>query len=96
MYYFYVRQFAKDGCREMFLSELEKSGVANMIRAENGCIMYDFYLSEKNPNELLLVELWETHEHQQIHLTQPHMDLFREIKAKYIESSVMGENYPTK
>ncbi len=94
MYYFYVVQTAKNGCREKFVSELNSSGIADMIRAEDGCIKYDFYFSEKNPNELLLIELWESREHQQVHLTQPHMDAYREIKAKYIESSAMGENFP--
>lgn len=94
MYYYYVVQTAKDGCREKFVEELNSSGVTEAIRAEDGCIKYDFYYSENNPNEILLVETWETQQHQQVHLTQPHMDTLRAIKEKYITDTKLGENYP--
>lgn len=94
MFYYYVVQTAKDGCREKFVEELNASGVSDAIRAEHGCIKYDFYYSENNPNEILLVEIWETQKHQQVHLTQPHMDTLRAIKEKYIVDTKLGENYP--
>ncbi|MBR6633852.1 MAG: antibiotic biosynthesis monooxygenase [Clostridia bacterium] len=94
MFYYYVVQTAKDGCREKFVEELNASGVSDAIRAEDGCIKYDFYYSENNPNEILLVEIWETQKHQQVHLTQPHMDTLRAIKEKYIVDTKLGENYP--
>ena len=94
MYYFYVVNTAKNGCREKFVEELNAQGISKAIREEKGCLKYDFYFAENNPDELLLVENWESHEDQQVHLTQPHMDTFRAIKAKYIESSKMGETFP--
>ncbi|MBE6650336.1 MAG: antibiotic biosynthesis monooxygenase [Ruminococcaceae bacterium] len=94
MYYYYVVQTAKEGCREKFVEELNAAGVSEAIRAEDGCIKYDFYYSENHPNEILLVEIWESREHQQVHLTQPHMDTLRAIKAKYIIDTKLGEEYP--
>jgi quinol monooxygenase YgiN len=70
---------------------MKEEGILEAIREENGCIKYDYYLSEKNPDELLLVEQWESKEHQQIHILQPHMDKMREFKNDYITSTVLGE-----
>lgn len=75
---------AKEGCARAFVEELEKSGVADLVRAEAGCICYDYYYSAKDENTVLLFEEWESQVHQQIHLTQPHMAALKEIKAKYI------------
>ena len=61
------------------------------IRHENGCVKYDYYLSEEDPNELLLLEQWETKEHQQIHIAQPHMALLRSFKEDYITDTHLGE-----
>lgn len=77
--------------REAFIQKMKNSGVLDAIRNEDGCIKYDYYLSEKDPNELLLIEQWESKEHQQIHITLPHMDRMREFKDAYIANTVLGE-----
>ena len=68
MYTLYVVFKCFDGKREAFIDRVKSEGVVDAIRAENGCIRYDYYFSEKDPNEILLIEAWETKEHQQIHL----------------------------
>ena len=70
---------------------MKKTGVLDAIRAEDGCIKYDYYLSEKDPNELLLVEQWASSEHQKVHMTQPHMAQMRSFKDSYIISTKIGE-----
>ena len=80
---------AKPGCARAFVEELEASGVAAAVRAEDGCIHYDYYFSAKDENEVFLFEEWTSQEHQQIHLTQPHMPQLRQIKDKYIDSTVL-------
>jgi quinol monooxygenase YgiN len=77
--------------REAFIERVKKEGVLDAIRAETGCYRYDYYLSEKDPNELLLIEQWESKEHQQIHIKQPHMDVLRTFKDDYITTTVLGE-----
>lgn len=84
-----VTYFAKPGCAKAFVEELESSGVAAAVRAENGCIHYDYYFSAKDENEVFLFEEWTSQEHQQIHLTQPHMPQLRQIKEKYILDTVL-------
>ena len=34
--------------------------VLSAIRAEDGCRRYDYYFSEENKNEILLIEEWVT------------------------------------
>ncbi len=91
MYTIYVKFDCLPSRREAFIERVKQSGVLEAIRSENGCCKYDYYLSEKDPNELLLIEQWETKEHQQIHLTQPHMDTLRGFKGEYITKTVLGE-----
>ena len=91
MYTIYVKFECLQQKREAFIQKVKDTGILDSIRKENGCIKYDYYLSEKDANELLLVEQWESKEHQQIHLTQPHMAKLREFKDDYITNTVLGE-----
>ena len=91
MYTIYVKFICLPGKREAFLQKMQETGVLNEIRNEDGCIRYDYYLSAQDPNELLLVEQWETKQHQQIHITLPHMDRMREFKGDYIADTKLGE-----
>ena len=80
----FVTYHAKPACSESFVRFLEDSGAASLVRAEDGCIRYDYYLSTSDPNEVLLFEEWESKEKQEIHMTQPHIALIKEAKEKYI------------
>ncbi len=91
MYTIYVKFECLPEKREAFIDKVKSTGVLDAIRAEDGCIRYDYYLSEKDPNELLLIEQWESKQHQQIHVTQPHMDTLRSFKGDYIINTVLGE-----
>ena len=91
MYTIYVVFDCLPGKREAFVERVYAEGIVDAVRAENGCIRYDYYFSEKDPNELLLVEAWETKEHQQIHLNQPHMVQLRGLKAEYITTTTLKE-----
>ena len=91
MYTIYVVFNCFEGKREGFVKKVKEEGIVDDIRNENGCIRYDFYYSEKDPNEILLMEAWESYEHQQIHVTQTHMERFREIKKDYIKRTTIKE-----
>ena len=91
MYTIYVQFKCFPKKREAFVEAMKREGILSAIRAEDGCLRYDFYFSEADENELLLIEAWETKQHQQIHIKQPHMDRMREIKGDYIESAALGE-----
>ena len=68
-----------------FINELTQKGVIGSILAEDGCIKYDYYMPFVNGDTVLLHEIWESDEHQRIHMTQPHMKLAMEIKQKYVD-----------
>lgn len=91
MYMIYVKFQCLPQKREAFIQQVKRTGVLEAIRAEDGCLKYDYYLSEKDPDELLLIEQWETKAHQQVHLTQPHMDTLRSFKGDYITQTQLGE-----
>ena len=91
MYTIYVKFTCLPQKREAFIQKVKDTGILDAIRAEDGCIKYDYYLSEKDPNELLLIEQWTSKQHQQTHIAQPHMARLRELKGDYITDTLLGE-----
>jgi len=91
MYTIYVTFRCLPQKREGFLRRVREEGVLSAIRAEDGCIRYDYYLSEEDENGLLLIEAWESKHHQQVHIGQPHMDTLRSFRDEYIADSQLGE-----
>lgn len=91
MYTIYVKFNCLPAMREAFIQKVKDTGILAAIRAEDGCIRYDYYLSEKDPNELLLIEQWQTKDHQQTHIAQPHMVQLRGFKDDYITKTTLGE-----
>ncbi len=82
-----VTYFVKKGVRGQFLSELYQSGVVDSIRAEKGCLRYEYYKSYENADMVLLLEKWETPEMQKEHMHQPHMKKLADIKGKYVQDT---------
>lgn len=91
MYTIYVQFKCLPNKREAFIETVKREGILSAVRAEDGCLRYDYYFSEADETELLLVEAWETKRNQQIHIEQPHMARLREIKGDYIVSTTLGE-----
>ena len=79
-----VNYFAKPSRREEFLRRIVEGGILAAIRAEEGCLRYDYYLSCQNEDEILLLEEWDTAEHQRVHMEQEHMKRLRVIKEDCI------------
>lgn len=91
MYKIYVVFKCHPDKREAFVERVKKEGILDAIRAEQGCKRYDYYYSESDASELMLIEVWETKDHQKIHLDQPHMAQLRSFKGDYIETTTIGE-----
>ena len=87
MYTIYVKFDCLPGKREAFIERMKGAGILEAIRAEDGCKKYDYYLAEKDENEILLIEQWETKNHQQVHMTQPHMATLRQLKEEFLLST---------
>ncbi|MEG0250333.1 MAG: antibiotic biosynthesis monooxygenase [Peptostreptococcus sp.] len=80
----YVRYTSKKDCRDKFLNEVDKNDILDKIRSEDGCIMYEYFVSMDKDNQILLVESWEDESYQIEHMKQEHMKKLKEIKDKYI------------
>lgn len=91
MYNIYVVFKCFPGKREAFVEKVKAEGILSAIRAEDGFRRYDYYFSEADKNKLLLIETWESYEHQQIHIATPHMEKLRSFKGDYIETTTLGE-----
>ena len=91
MYTIYVVFKCVSGKREEYIEKLKSEGIVDAVRKENGCICYDYYFAENNPDEILLIEAWESKKHQEFHIDQPHMARLRQLKPEYVVSTKLGE-----
>lgn len=91
MYTIYVVFKCVPGRREEYIERLKTEGIVDAVRKEDGCIRYDYYFSENDKDEILLIEAWESKRHQEIHIDQPHMARLREIKPEFVLSTELGE-----
>ena len=91
MYRIYVVFKCVPGKREEYIEKMKAAGIIDAVRGEDGCYRYDFYYSEEDADEILLIEEWESKNHQQVHLTQPHMKKLGEIKPDHVISAQIGE-----
>ncbi len=73
--------------RESFVGEIISSGILDKIRHEDGIIRYEYYYNADDSSNILLLEEWESEEHQQKHLLAPHMTELKEIKDRYISET---------
>ena len=69
-----------------------EGGILAAIRAEEGCLRYDYYLSCQNEDEILLQEEWDTAEHQRTHMEQEHMKRLRIIKDDCIADTQLHKD----
>ena len=81
-----VIYYTKEGMKQAFYEALEASGAPEKVRAEDGCLQYEYRPEEGTANELYLYEEWTSEEKQKVHLTQPHMADIRALKDRYVET----------
>ncbi len=79
------------GKRRAFLDTVESMDLLKTVRAEPGCVRYEYYLSSDDETHIVLLEEWTDRDHQQLHLKQPHMTEFAKLKSLFIEKTVLGE-----
>lgn len=77
-----VHYQTKPGARDAFLRGA--APLSETIRREDGCISYEYYLDAVCPDGILLVEEWQTPEHQQRHMTMPHMTELKRLKEQFV------------
>ncbi len=80
----------KEGMRAQFL-EIFKANVPNVLK-EEGCIEYrptvdaqtDIEPQQRDENMVTIIEKWESLEALKVHLTAPHMLVYREKVAAMV------------
>ena len=83
-YMIMITYLAKPGCKQAFVDAVTEAGILSLIRQEDGCRQYQYYYPADQEDIILLVEEWESIQHQQVHMTQPHMAELMRLKAEYI------------
>lgn len=91
-----VAYTVKSGYREDFIREVQQSGVLDVIRREDGCLTYEYYCSAAKEDQVLLIEKWATEKQQKTHLNQPHMELLKRIKNKYVTDTSLEKYFPVR
>lgn len=66
-----------------FAEEMEKSGVADKIRAEKGNLRYEYFLPLDDSEAVLLIDSWESQQALDIHHASPMMADIARLRKKY-------------
>lgn len=80
-----VTYHCKPGQRDVFRAEIAELGVREISTQEQGNLAYDYYLSETDPDALLLVESWEDSAAQSAHTWTDTFARLQDLKARYCD-----------
>ena len=73
----------EDGNARKFVEEMESSGTAAAIRAEEGNLRYDYFYSASDPETVLLIDSWVSQEAIDAHHATPMMETISALREKY-------------
>lgn len=72
-----------NGNARKFVEEMESSGTADAIRAEEGNLRYDYFFSAADPETVLLIDSWTCQEAIDAHHATPMMETIAVLREKY-------------
>ncbi len=72
-----------NGNARKFAEEMEKSGTADMIRAEEGNVRYEYFYPMNDPETVLLIDSWENQESIDVHHSSDMMQKIAKLREKY-------------
>ena len=72
-----------DGNARKFVEEMENSGTADAIRAEEGNLRYDYFFSAADPETVLLIDSWTSQEAIDAHHASLMMETIAALREKY-------------
>lgn len=73
----------KDGAARAFAEEMEASGTADRIRAEEGNIGYRYFQPLDDPETVMLIDSWADQAALDAHHASPMMAAITELREKY-------------
>ncbi len=71
------------GSAKAFAEEMEKSGIADAIRAEEGNLRYEYFFPMNDSETVLLIDSWTNQEAIDRHHASPMMKQLAELREKY-------------
>lgn len=81
--FFQVRYTVTVGERDDFVRGLARLRMAELSRAEQGCLQYEYLLPVDAPDQVLLLEHWSSIEAQQAHTGTAHFAKLADVKQRY-------------
>ena len=72
-----------NGAARAFAEEMEKSGIAAAIRAEDGNERYEYFFPMDDPETVLLIDRWRDQEALDRHHASPMMRSIAALREKY-------------
>ena len=72
-----------NGKARLFAQEMESSGTAAAIRAEQGNIRYEYFFPMNDPETVLLIDAWESQAAIDAHHASPMMETIQALREKY-------------
>ena len=73
----------ENGAARRFAEEMESSGTADAIRAEDGNLRYEYFIPMDDPETILLIDSWRDQAAIDAHHASPMMKQLAELRDKY-------------
>jgi len=73
----------KNGNALKFAREMEESGIADAIRAEEGNLRYQYFQPLNDPETILLIDSWRDQAAIDAHHSSPMMKKLADLRDKY-------------
>ena len=73
----------ENGSARRFAEEMERSGVADAVRAQDGNLKYRYFIPLDDPETVLLIDCWRDHAALDAHHAGPMMKRIAELREKY-------------
>lgn len=72
-----------DGNARRFTEEMERSGIADLIRSETGNLRYEYFLPVRDPETVLLIDIWRDQAAIDQHHSSPMMEKILQLRKQY-------------
>ena len=79
----HIRYSGENGSAREYVREMEESGIADRIRAVEGCLRYDYFFPADDPDGLLLIDEWADQAALHRYHTLPMMQEAAALREKY-------------
>lgn len=86
----------KDNSARLFAEEMERDGIADKIREEEGCERYEYFFPMRDGSSVLLVDIWKDQAALDRHHKTEMMREIARLREKYdlhmsVERYISGE-----